>query len=257
MQHLNQSAKAWADAGRPESELYRGGRLEVASGLAAGHPDELSPLELDFVDASRSRAEAAHQRDRRTRRRTHRLLGGTAVALVVAVVAGSVAFVQQHEADARADDADVARLISLSQSLAVTKRDVAALLAVAASRRRPGAATDGALMTALYSDPSYLGDLRAPFAGGGTLVGSRDGRTLWSAPDINGHPAVRWDIASRRDRKVPVPGQGDLALHTFAPVSDATAVVVFDDENGDVPEASKARLVDLDAGPAPRPTARS
>ena len=40
-------------------------------------------------------------------------------------------------ADQAAGEADVARLVSLSQSLAVTKRDVAALLAVEASRRDP------------------------------------------------------------------------------------------------------------------------
>ena len=117
-----------------------------------------------------------------------------------------------------------------------------------ASRRRPGAATDGALMTALYSDPSFLGDLRADFAGGGTLTPSRDGRALWSAPDINGEPVVRWDVATGRNQRFSIPDQGDLAVHNFALVSDTTAAVVLDDENGDTPEASPVRLIDLAAG---------
>ena len=50
------------------------------------------------------------------------------MALIIALVAGSVALVQRRNATRQAGAADVSRLVALSQSLSATRRDVALLL---------------------------------------------------------------------------------------------------------------------------------
>src|SRR5262249_7022657 len=151
------AAGAWAAAGRPDSELYRGARLEAGVELLDTRPDQLTERERDYIEASRAAASAEAERDRPARRRLRRGIVATSIALVLAVVAGAVALQQRQEADEQAAKADVARLVSLSESLVGTKRDVAALLALEASRRAPGQETTGALQSVFFTDTAFLG----------------------------------------------------------------------------------------------------
>ncbi|MDQ1520494.1 MAG: hypothetical protein QOI55_1567 [Actinomycetota bacterium] len=233
VQHVGTAADAWVAAGRPESELYRGARLDAATDVLDTRAEQLTDLEREFVDTSRAVARAAHERERRARRRLRRGFAATAIALVIALVAGSVAFVQRRSADdqrrnatQQAGAADVARLVSLSQSLAGTKRDVAMLLALEAARRDPGAATTGALQSALYSDPSFLGYLRTGNASAGQLAFSPDGRSLYSTAQLNGVRPVRIDLATHRTTIVPVRGvDAHKDVDWLSPVGDGTALI--------------------------------
>jgi DNA-binding SARP family transcriptional activator len=243
LQHLDAAARSWDGAGRADAELYRGDRLETAGELARTRRDDLGALEVEFVVASQQAAARVVARDRAQRRRLQRTLALTAVALVLALVAGALAVVARGDADARADEADVARLVSLSQSLASSKRDVAALLALAASERDPGPATDGALLAAVYTDPSFVADVR-PGGSGGHVEFSPDGNALYSLPVALGEPVLRYDLETDAVTELPL-GQGDLAVHPFLPVDDRHAVLALGEPDNPEP---LIRLVDVDTG---------
>ena len=104
-------------------------RLAIAEAVRA--PEVAQALSSIAVETSRAAADAARERDARARRRLRRGFVATTLALVAALVAGTVAFVQRHDANEQrqnaneqASAADVARLVSLSQSLTGTKRDM-------------------------------------------------------------------------------------------------------------------------------------
>ena len=98
LRHLAAAAVGWDSLGRPESELYRGARLEAAlEWRDADHPD-LTGTEAAFLDASvadadvqRTALEARAARDARQNRRLRGLLAGAAVLAVIALVAGALA----------------------------------------------------------------------------------------------------------------------------------------------------------------------
>jgi hypothetical protein len=67
--HLTEAAQEWQRLEREPGELYRGARLATASEWAAGHADQLNPLERDFIEASRAAAEQAEQEKEAARQR--------------------------------------------------------------------------------------------------------------------------------------------------------------------------------------------
>ena len=127
--HLSAAADAWEALGRPDSELYRGVRLARALDWRADKDTALTEVERQFLEASSHHAEAEQQsiveRARAQARLIRRLriaLGGAAVLLVLALVAGVLAAVQSDRANENAAQA--------------TKRQGAA---VSADARRVGA----------------------------------------------------------------------------------------------------------------------
>ena len=244
VQQLSAAAAAWDDRGRQDADLYRGGRLDAAEEAAGTATGAVTALEHEFLTASRASVNLAIDADDRRRRRLRRRLVATSVALVIASLAGAIALAQRREARDQADAASVARLVALSQSLTASKRDVAALVALEASMRAPGAATDGAMMSALYSEPSFLGDLRPPFAVQQIDIG-RDGRTLWGTPASLGDPVIRIDLEGTSSTTFEVPGQGELAVTSLEPVDDQRILVVLDDyAGGDA--GKRLHLVDIE-----------
>jgi WD40 repeat protein len=226
VQHVGSAALAWDSAGRPDSELYRGARLDAAAGAVGSRPDNFSELERDFIRASAAAAREAFDRDRRARRRLARALVVAVLALVVAVSAASVALVQRRTATHEAAAADVSRLVALSQNLVSTKREVAMLLAVEAARRDPGALTTGALQTALSSDPSFLRYFRTDPGPSGQIAFAPDGRSLYTNSQEAARGPVRVDLTT--GRATPVPLQ-DLDSRTsvswFVPVDSTTGLL--------------------------------
>ena len=76
LDHLNTAARSWEQQGRPDSELYRGARLQAAQDWAEDHPEDVSDREVTFVAASLgaaqaelSRAQARADREAAGRRR--------------------------------------------------------------------------------------------------------------------------------------------------------------------------------------------
>ena len=78
LRHLAAAADGWDSLGRPDSELYRGARLDTASEWRGRHPD-LTELERAFLDASVDQAttesRALAERARRDARQNRRLRG--------------------------------------------------------------------------------------------------------------------------------------------------------------------------------------
>jgi len=98
LRHLSAAAEAWDTMGRPDGELYRGARLARALEWRARASPELVAVEAAFLDAGQAQAEdevreaqARVARQRVVNRRLRGALGGVAVLLVLALVAGVVA----------------------------------------------------------------------------------------------------------------------------------------------------------------------
>lgn len=134
------AASAWDQSGRTTTDLYRGGRLENAIGLALAVPDRLRSVDTDFIESSRVASE--HERDaeqRRVRRlrRLRRLVTVVGAALIAALIAGGIAFQQRNDALDATARAELATLISNSAAVAADDDELAVLLALEAHRQAP------------------------------------------------------------------------------------------------------------------------
>ncbi len=214
---VSQAAEVWDVGGRDPGDLLRGPRLAAAVDRADRDPARLNDLERSYLDASAA-LQVEQEREtntrlvaqRRANRRLRVLLGGTAAALVVALLAGAFAVRQGRRADreaGRAEDAaavastewrtaDVRRVVAESRSLRSTNLDLALLLALEANRIDDTPETRGAVQAALSGDPRLAALLqgraayyraayyRAAFTPDGTVLalGATDGSVeLWDA----------------------------------------------------------------------------
>ena len=180
--HLAPSARTWADAGRPPEELYRGARLAGALDWAGEAGADVTPIEREFLDASRARsdAELTEARDRAhreaaARRRTRRLAVGLAAVLTVALVAAVLAVVSQQQAQRASLVADANRLAALSTT--APSLDVSLLLAAQAVRLADTTETQDGLLAAVVDRGRAVRTV--PFTGRtlGASLGN-DGQTL-------------------------------------------------------------------------------
>ncbi len=117
------AAAEWADRDRQSDFLLSGARLSRYDGWLERPPVRLTTLEQDYLagahDASHTELRVERQRVQRLRR----LVAGVGVALVLALVAGGLAFVQRQRAndeaaraEAAADEADAETAIALEES---------------------------------------------------------------------------------------------------------------------------------------------
>ncbi|KGN31259.1 hypothetical protein N798_09360 [Knoellia flava TL1] len=220
------AASEWDAEGREPSGLWSGTRL--ASGLEVAHhrPEELTSVEHAFLDAGREAGDAA-RRDAEARaastarqnRRLRWLLGGIATVLLVALVAGLLAWQSRQDAAASAVSADARRLAATA--LTMDYPDTALLAAIEATRLESSPETQGALLTLLARQPSVVHRVRTPnrFL---RNVASPDGRTvfvsenagrLWSVDAETGE--VRWTVDT--------PGEGQAGNLSVTP--DGTGIV--------------------------------
>jgi len=108
VQHLSQAATDWDLGGRVDTDLYRGPRLELVDELDEHGNAILAPLEEEFITASRIAQQAEVAAEARRVARLRRALVVAATGLVLALLAGSVAFVQRSRANTARDNADAA-----------------------------------------------------------------------------------------------------------------------------------------------------
>jgi WD40 repeat protein len=180
LRHLAAAAEGWDALDRPGSELYRGARLDTALEWRRSAQPDLAEVEIEFLDASvrqatsERQALAARAREQsRQNRRLRLLVTATAICLVGALIAGAVAVVGRSNAADQRDTARVEALVSRSLALRPTNRSLAALLAVEAYQRRPGAGAWSALLGTFSAAPSFVGYRHVPAdqaVGGAAIV---------------------------------------------------------------------------------------
>lgn len=267
LRHLTATASGWEGLGRPDSELYRGGRLESALEYRASAGPDLTPLEHAFLDASAERAESERAElrrradlDRRRNRRLQMLLAATGALLLVAVAAGLTAMDNSRQAIAARDDSRLAALVSTSLALRSTDRDTAALLAVEAVRRRPAdARARSALLGTFTAAGGFLG--HRYIEGSSSLSGAvvkgtdhalvsvsstelavmdlRDGSTIarLGAPgdiDVGVNPMVRVSDNGRSALHVRAVGGPECLASTGSETRDCTVLTVLDVRAGEL-----------------------
>ncbi len=227
--HLTGAAHAWETGGRDPSDLYRGTRLQSALDLAATHPEELGPSELEFVAAGRLLAEDAVAQERartaeqakltadqaRGRRRLRLVAAGLIVGLVLAIGSGGLAVRKGTEAAdaARLDDARRLGVEALSQG----DRSLGLLLAVAGMRLDDTAATEGDLLaTLVQATPTATQTLTGAVRG---VAVSSDGSIAVAQADNS--ILVTPSLHETTDQNIyPFQFGGDLAAVQMAPRSD-------------------------------------
>ena len=173
---LGDAARMWDGGGREPSDLYRGPRLVAATDWVRAHRPELNAVERSFVDASVQEADHERRTQLRANRRLRALLAGAVTLLVMAALAGVVAIIQRHDAQAQALTSDAERLGA--QARTEQNVDRAMLLGVAAVRLQNRVETRSDLLAVLQRNPGLTHFVR-PFSD--ILTGvqvSPDGRLL-------------------------------------------------------------------------------
>lgn len=164
LRHLTATAEGWESLGRPESELYRGARLEAAEEYRESRSPDLTAGERDFLDASlrhslseRVALRARAQIDAHRNRRLRTLLAIAACLLLVAVGAVVVADRRGDLVRQAADEATLESVVNQSLALRGTDRDAAALLAVEAWHRWPeDSRARSALLGTFTGSPGFV-----------------------------------------------------------------------------------------------------
>jgi DNA-binding SARP family transcriptional activator/WD40 repeat protein len=128
--HLTGAADSWDRLGRPDSELYRGIRLERAIEWRGRTTPDLSTTERAFLDASEQRADAERAADHRRRRA---LVGALAGGLAIAALLATAAFVGQQRAVRSADLARARELTAAASAVLDRDPALAKLLALTAT----------------------------------------------------------------------------------------------------------------------------
>lgn len=209
---ISTASAVWRESGQ-EADLLRGPRLTQALDIRSTAPERLRPLDRTFISASESLAGEEREAERRRARRLRRLNAAVSFALVVALIAGTVAFAQREDAvAARIDaeqaaesaeqsaedalaaerDAETARaqaelgeLISRSESFVDERPDLAVLLALEAHRRAPGPQAESAVLNALARAPGRVTSVALPAPENPCTEAYQDRLTL-SADGITG-----------------------------------------------------------------------
>ena len=151
---LADAALAWEREARPAGDVLRGPRLQAALDWESQHPDDLTPLERDYLAASAAATERELSTERRRRRRLVVASAGLAAAALVAATFGGVAARERTQAEGAALTADARRLAAESYE---TPDETTALLMAAASFRELDAPdTRGALQNAVSHDGGAL-----------------------------------------------------------------------------------------------------
>ncbi|MGA5040003.1 helix-turn-helix domain-containing protein [Streptomyces capoamus] len=219
---LTEAARGWEELGRDPGALYRGARLASArEHFGSGPAADLTRLECAFLTASFTAREQEEQAAARTNRRLRALTTSLSVLLVLAVIAGLVAWQQSRLSDQQKHDADVARKVALSRQLAAqssaligTNSDLASLLAVQAYRTRPTSQAIESLYAAAAVPLKHR--LTGQRGAVSSVAFSPDGRTL-ATGSTSDDQLWLWDTRKGRLGRT-FNGQGEAAaLVAFSP----------------------------------------
>ncbi|WP_327404520.1 hypothetical protein OG194_33600 [Streptomyces sp. NBC_01288] len=194
---LAEAARVWVEHGRDPGALYRGASLRRAEDMFPAYVDDpaLTTPERAFLVAAFEARDAERRAGARAVRRGRALVSMLSAVLVVALVAGVVAWEQHRDSRRKSTDDTARRVAEVADSLRTTDPRTAQLLGLAAWRTAQLPETRRALLGALaqpetdsFTDPDPGTGDPARF-----LVDS--GRTLLS---VDGRTWRTWNVATRR-----------------------------------------------------------
>jgi WD40 repeat protein len=199
--HLSAAADSWEAMGRPDSELYRGVRLDHAVEWRDQAAPDLNTIEGTFLDASRTERDRERQRQadqlKRTARANRRLraqLVALGIALVVALVVGVVAVRQRDTATRERRTATARELAAAANANLDVDPERSILLALAAvdrSRSAGGSVLPEAEEALHRAVAASRIELRVP-GQGGRLDWSADGTVfVTEGPEGSGIVDIR------------------------------------------------------------------
>ena len=205
--HLEAAERAWRLAGRPVGDLYRGGRLQEALERRAARPEDFSPGESEFLDASErfatlelTLAREQARREATGRRRLWWVALALAAMVVLAAIGGLIALKERGTADAQARNArheasaaDASKLAA--EALNAPDLRTSLLLAAAGYRLQDSADTRSGLLSAIerFGTPQF----RIPTDNRLQWVGaSPDGGQVWGMDNMR--IVTRFDAHRRR-----------------------------------------------------------
>lgn len=131
---LDRGATDWDRDGRGEDHLLRGTRLAATAEWATTLPTPLTPLQQDFLDASRRLDDRLRAERRAGRRRRQAALAVLAALLLVATTTGLLAVRASGEARTERDQAQARQMAVAAASVRSTHPALSQQLAVAAER---------------------------------------------------------------------------------------------------------------------------
>jgi WD40 repeat protein len=198
---LERLAADWVHGRRDESYLLRGGRLTAFDRWAGEHGGELSPMERQFLEASRALASRELEAARRSNRRLRALTAGLSVLMVGAVVSATLAVRQTNRAELQTNRAELQSQRSDSRQLAAQavsnlahRPGLAMLLSLEAMRTQDTPQARSSLLAGLQHDPRLTGFIPNPHEVK-SVAFSPDGRTLVAGDGAGG--LSLWDVRRR------------------------------------------------------------
>lgn len=229
LRHLGSASAAWDAMERPDSELYRGGRLTTVQQWRDAVGPALTGVERDFLNASSANetaglAAAQNQlrKERRMVRRLSWVSGGAAALAILAVTASLVAGFQANLAGERAADAEARRIAGLA--LEEPDFDRALLLAVEAIQIRDSSETRVNLVRVFSRAPRLTSIFRIPEDAGAAASMSLSGDgTRASVIDSDNDVRV-FDLEDRSQLAEYSPFFHTVVASAFDPVSGAVAL---------------------------------
>ncbi|MEH0580288.1 nSTAND1 domain-containing NTPase [Streptomyces sp. B21-108] len=226
LRQLTEAAAAWRELGRDPGALYRGTRLAEATEAFpnAERTRELTAVESDFLTTSMD----ARTRERR---RLRGLVSSMSVLLVLALVAGAVAWQQHRTSEQQHLAAAARRAATAAAGLRTTDPRTALRLSVAAWRLSHTPETRSALIGALAQHD--LPTFTPPGAADVDQL-SPDGRTLIRS---GAGTISRWDLGTRRrtdSHRLPDGADDPLGAADISPDGRYVAVPVTHDDTMDM-----------------------
>lgn len=259
------AAAEWDADGREASGLWGGTRLASGLEVAEAKPDELTPVEHEFLaagrdvlDAEQRAAQAQAAATARQNRRLRWLVAGIGVVLVAAVVAGLMAWRSQQEAQAASLSAEAKRLAA--SALNIEYPDTALLAAVESTKLEQSPETYGALLTLLARQPQVVHRVRTPdrFL---RIAASPDGAAVFLSENNPRVSAVDTD-SGRVGWDTDLPGGGQANSLAVTPdgsgvlasqVGERPGVVRLEATTGEVEwKVREVELTSAAAGASPR-----
>ena len=229
LRHLVSAADGWDSLGRPDTELYRGARLETALEWCDQSDRQLTAVEQAFLDASAEHAaserralESRARRDARNNRRLVALLGALALLLAAAVAVGAIAVRESQQAH-RAGDAATARGLAAAAAANVAidpERSILLALEAVDHARTADSATLYEAEEALHRAVSAARIVWRVTGTGGTLDWSPDGsHVLTEGVESSGLIDIR-DAATGEAVRSFAASDGEVTDVTYAPTGE-------------------------------------